>query len=182
MSRVRNDLFKPTMVRGRSILVEGLWYLIKVVFLLSSLPWPNDLKLTLLRLFGATVGKGVIIRPRVNITFPWKLEIGNHSWIGEEVYILNLEFVTIGNHCTISQRAFICTGNHDFRTEDMTYTGKPIVIGDGTWICAQVFVGPGVQIGADSVITAGSVAVSDVPANSISQGNPCVQIGQRWKT
>jgi hypothetical protein len=121
MTRVRNDLFdgRPDLDRGRSGWVEALWYLLKCAFFLSALPWPAGLKCGLLRRFGAKIGSGVYIKPRVNIHFPWKLEIGDHSWIGEEVFLLNLEPIVIGSHCCISQRAFLCTGNHDFRRPDM---------------------------------------------------------------
>src|SRR5262245_33150703 len=145
MTRVRNDLFdaKSGLDRGRAAWVEALWYLVKCGVFLSPLPFPNRLKCFLLRAFGAHIGEGVVIKPRVNIHLPWKLVIGNFAWIGEEVFILNLEPVTLGAHCCISQRAFLCTGNHDYAEPDMPYRNKPIIIEDGAWVGAQVFVAPG---------------------------------------
>lgn len=182
MTRVRNDLFDPKrgLDRGRSKSVEALWYLVKCVFLLSPLPWPNRLRVTWLRCFGAKIGAGAYIKPRVNIHFPWKLSVGEHVWIGEEVFILNFEAVTIGAHACISQRVFLCTGNHDFRDSSMAYRNAPIDIGAGSWIGAQAFVGPGIKVGEDAVATAGSVVLRDLPAGMICSGNPCTPVRPRW--
>ena len=146
--------------RGRSKAVEAVWYMLKCVFLLSALPWPIGLKRFLLRAFGAKIGEGVVIKPRVNIHFPWKLEVGDLAWIGEEVFILNFEQVKIGAHACISQRAFLCTGNHHYR--------------------AGVCVGPGVEVGEEAVVAAGSVITRNVPANTIVGGNPACGRGVRW--
>ena len=167
--RVRLDLFDASvgLDRGRPKYFEAAWYAVKVVFFLTALPWPSRMKVAMLRRFGARVGEGVIIRQRVNIHMPWKLSIGDHCWIGEEVWILNFEPVTIGSHCSISQRAFLCTGNHDYRSTDMKYRNAPISIGDGAWVGAQVFVAPGVEIGSEAVIAAGSVVAQSVPAAQV---------------
>lgn len=183
MTRVRNDLFDPRkgFDRGRSKPVEAVWYLLKCFLFLTPLPVPSRLKCAILRLFGATVGSGVVIKPRVNIYFPWKLAIGDHAWIGEEVFILNFEPITIGSHCCISQRVFLCAGNHDYRKPDMPYRNHPIVINDGAWVGAQFFVGPGVGIGIEAVITAGSIVTRNQPAQMVCSGNPCSPIKPRWK-
>ena len=181
-SRVRNDLFDSTsgLDRGRSRLVEATWYLVKCVFFLSPLPFPSSLKSRVLRWFGAKIGNGVVIKPRTNIHFPWKLTIGDHAWIGEEVFILNFEHVTIGAHCCISQRAFLCTGNHNYREESMPYRNGPIIIEDGAWVAAQTFVAPGVTIGRDSVATVGAVVTKDLPPGMVCSGNPCSPVKGRW--
>jgi putative colanic acid biosynthesis acetyltransferase WcaF len=183
MTKVRNDLFDPSrgLDRGRSRMVEAAWYLVKCVFFLSPLPWPASWRVALLRAFGATMGDGVYIKPRVNIHFPWKLRVGDHAWIGEEAFILNFEPVAIGAHTCISQRAFLCTGNHDFRDPAMSYRNKSITIGDGVWVGAQCFVGPGVIIETDAVATAGSIVLSNLPAGMICSGNPCAARTSRWK-
>ena len=182
MTRVRNDLFDAGegLDRGRPKLVEAMWYLLKCLFFLSPLPWPSPFKCALLRLFGATIGKGVVIKPRVNIHFPWKLNVGDFAWIGEEVFVLNFEPVTIGAHCCISQRAFLCTGNHDYRQPEMPYRNQPIIVEEGAWVGAQVFVAPGVTIGAEAVITAGSVVTKNQPERMVCGGNPCVPTKSRW--
>ena len=127
-------------------------------------PWfrvSSRLKVMALRVFGAEIGEGVVIRSRVNITFPWRFECGDHVWIGDEVLILSLAQVTIGSNVCISQRAFLCTGSHDFRKESFDLITKPIVIEEGCWICAQAFVGPGVTLGSGSMVKAGEVVGSD---------------------
>lgn len=182
MTRVRHDLFDASkgMERGRSLPVEALWYLVKCVFFLTPLPYPSAWKRFFLRRFGARIGNGVVIKPRVNIHFPWKLSVGDFAWIGEEVFILNFEPVSIGAHCCISQRAFLCAGNHDYRQADMPYRNRPIVVEDGAWVGAQAFVAPGIVIGAEAVISAGSVVTRDLPAEKVCAGNPCIPIRDRW--
>lgn len=122
---------------------------------------PSLIKVAVLRLFGAKVGDGVVIRSRVNITFPWKLEIGNDVWLGDEVMILSLAPVKIGNNVCISQRAFLCTGSHDFRKESFDLITQPITIEDSSWICAQAFVGPGVTVPEGTMVKAGDAARRD---------------------
>ncbi len=181
-SKVKLADFKPTgLDRGRSKLIEILWYFTKMAFFLTALPFPNSVKVFLLKGFGAKIGVGTIIKPRVNIHFPWKLSIGNHVWIGEEAFLLNFETLTIGNNVCISQRAFLCSGNHDYRDPAMPYRNGPITLMDGSWVGASVFVGPGVTIGKDSVIAAGSVITRSAPENSIFRGNPAENVGLRWK-
>lgn len=107
--------------------------------------------------------------------------MGDFSWIGEEVFILNFEPVTIGTHCCISQRAFLCTGNHDYRQADFPYRNQPITVEDGAWVGAQVFVAPGVAIRSEAVITAGSVVTKSQPARMVCGGNPCSPTKPRWK-
>ena len=183
MTSVRNNLFnaKDGLDRGRSKYVEALWYLTKMIFFLSAWPWPSSLRSNLLRLFGADVGSGVVIKPRVNILFPWKLTIGNYSWIGEEALLLNFERLSIGSHCCISQRTFICCGNHDYKSIDMKYKNSPIIIHDGAWIGAQSFIAPGVTIHKDAVVTAMSLVSQNLDPEYIYSGNPCKSIKKRWQ-
>lgn len=179
---MRLDEFDGTLGldRGRSKPVELLWYLAKCFFFLSPLPWPSKLKCALLRAFGAKVGSGVNIKPRVNIHFPWKLELGDWCWLGEEVFILNFEPIRIGPNTCVSQRAFLCGGNHDFRDPTFSFRNGPITVGEGAWVGAQVFVGPNVTIQDHAVITAGSIVTKDQPAAMICSGNPCIPIKLRW--
>jgi len=167
--------------RGRSKSFEMVWYVFKCVFFLSPLPWPTKLKCSLLRMFGAKVGVGVNIKPRVNIHFPWKLELGDWCWLGEEVFILNFEPIRIGPHSCISQRVFLCGGNHDFRDPAFRFRNGPIVVGAGAWVGAQCFVGPGVEIGQEAVCVAGSIVTKSLLGNVIYAGNPAKEIGTRWK-
>lgn len=158
--------------RGSSGLKEVLWLLVRGFFFQTIWPWPSALRASLLRLFGAKVGEGVVIRDNVNISFPWRFTIGNHVWIGEDVGILSLAPVTIESDVCISQRAYLCTGSHDFRSRTFDLVTKPITIRAGSWIAASVIVLPGVTIGPNSLVSAGSVVDRDVPANCIVRGNP----------
>lgn len=182
-SKVRLDQFDSSLglQRGAGRIKEISWYLIKMFFFLSAFPFPGFVKVYLLRSFGAKVGENVIIKPRVNIHFPWKLEIGNNAWIGEEVFILNFEKLSIGNNVCISQRAFLCGGNHDFRSPSMPFRNGPIALLDGCWIGASCFIGPNVTVGMDTVVTVGSVITANVPENLICKYNNPNFKKTRWK-
>lgn len=158
--------------RGASRMKEGLWWIVRWVLFAPWFPIPSPLKVAALRLFGAKVGRGVVIRSRVNITFPWRLSIGDHVWIGEEVLILSLAPVTIASHVCISQRAFLCTGSHRFRSENFDLVTKPISIGEGCWIAANVFVGPGVTLGKGTLCSVGAVVLKSFGPDQVLVGNP----------
>jgi putative colanic acid biosynthesis acetyltransferase WcaF len=167
--------------RGSTKLKEIIWYLFKMFFFLSAFPFPSSFKVRILRMFGSKIGTGLVIKPRVNIHFPWKLEIGNNVWIGEEAFILNFELLGIGSNVCISQRTFLCGGNHDYKIVSMPYRNGPITLEDGCWVGANSFVGPNVTIGVDSVISAGSVVTQSLAANGIYRGNPALLIKERWE-
>jgi putative colanic acid biosynthesis acetyltransferase WcaF len=160
--------------RGAAAWKEALWLLVKWAFFQTVLPWPSAWRAFLLRLFGATVGRGVVIRGNVNITFPWRVTLGDQVWLGEEVLILSLAPVVIEDSVCVSQRAFLCTGSHDYTKVAFDLIVKPITLRRGAWVAAQAFVAPGVEIGAGSVLSAGSVAVENVPPGVIVRGNPAV--------
>src|SRR5205814_1317795 len=161
--------------RGASRWKEAVWILVRFLFFQNAFPWPSPLHCALLRLFGAKIGRGVVIRANVNISFPWRLAIGDHVWIGEDAGILSLAQVTIESNVCISQRAYLCTGSHDFRREDFKLLVAPIAVRSGSWIAAMAFIGPGVEIGGGAVISAGSVVMKDVPAGALVRGNPGVE-------
>ena len=164
----------PDFERGAGRLKELGWLCLSSFFVIHSvMPWYR-LRRFLLRRFGAQIGRNVIVKPGAKITLPWRLRVGDHSWIGEEAWLLNLAPITIGSNVCISQRAFLCTGSHDWSKETFDLITKPIVVEDDVWICANVFVGPGVTVGHNSVATAGSVVTRDLPPDMICSGNPCV--------
>jgi putative colanic acid biosynthesis acetyltransferase WcaF len=133
----------------------------------------------LLRFFGAQVGRGVIIKPRVRVKFPWRFIIGANSWIGEGVWIDNLAEVRIGSNSCLSQGAYICTGNHDYKDELFRLTSQPITIEDECWICAFAKIAPGVTVKRGSVIGFGAVLIKDTEENKVYLGNPAVCTGSR---
>jgi putative colanic acid biosynthesis acetyltransferase WcaF len=148
-----------------------LWSLCRPLFRFSPrLLW--GWRRWLLRLFGARVGRQVQIHPSALVFIPWNLEIGDWSSLGFEVLLYNLGPMKIGEKVTISQRAHLCGGSHDFRDPAMTLLKCPICIEDEVWICADAFVGPGVQVGKGAVVAARAVVVKDVPAGAVMAGNP----------
>ena len=133
----------------------------------------------LLRLFGAKVGRGVVIKPLVRIKNPWRLIIGNYCWIGEEVWIDNIEQVVIGNNVCLSQGAILLTGNHDYTVSNFPPRYERIELEDGVWICAKAIVCPGVVCRSHSVLTVNSVATKELEAMKIYAGNPAVIVRDR---
>lgn len=160
--RVRLDRFDNSgFHRGRSRWVEALWLAASMLIVQSGLPG-SGVRIWLLRAFGARIARGVVIKPRVTVKFPWRLSIGAHSWIGEHVWIDNLDEVTIGAQCCLSQGAYLCTGSHDWSKPTFDLITRPIFIEDEAWICAKASVGPGVRIGRGAVLGFGCVATRDV--------------------
>ena len=160
--------------RGAPRWKEALWVAVKCAFFQTSWPWPSALRVALLRAFGATIGQDVTIRAQVNVTFPWRLTVGDHVWFGEEVVVLSLAPVTIESHVCLSQKAFLCTGSHEFRSEMFELIVKPITVRERSWVAAQVFIAPGVEIGPGSMVAAGSIVLENVPPKSLVRGNPAV--------
>jgi putative colanic acid biosynthesis acetyltransferase WcaF len=156
-----------------------LWYFTNLLFIKNHWNPLNDLKVAILKLFGSKIGKGVVIKPGVNIKYPWFLTIGDYSWIGEDVWIDNLAQVTIGLNCCISQGALLLCGNHNFRSETFDLIVKPITIEDGAWVGAKSVVCPGVTVSEDAVLAVGSVATTSLDAATIYQGNPAVSKSKR---
>ena len=165
--------------RGASSMREVIWLFISLI-LFRLCPFSlSPLKRAVLRAFGARVGIGVVIKPQVKITFPWKLTIGDHVWLGEECWLLNLDQIVIGNNVCISQRAFLCTGSHDYKMTTFDLIVKPIILEDGVWLGADSWIGPGVTVGTHALLTAGSIASKDLGPYGIYRGNPAVLIKQR---
>jgi putative colanic acid biosynthesis acetyltransferase WcaF len=165
--------------RGAPAWKELAWLYARRFFFDHSVLPINGVRRKVFRAFGAQMGVNTTIKPRVRVHFPWKLYTGDNVWLGEEVYVLNLAPVTIGSNVCISQRAFLCTGSHDWSDPSFRLTTAPIVIEEGAWISAGVFVGPGVTIGRNAVATACSVVLKDLPANMICSGNPCEPVKER---
>ena len=139
----------------------------------------SRLKVGLLRLFGAKIGDNVVIKPKVNIKYPWKLTIETNCWIGENVWIDNLAEVTIEANVCISQGAFLICGNHNYKLSTFDLIVAPIILKEGCWVGAKSIVGPGVTIGSHAVLSLGSVASSDLNPYTIYRGNPAVKVKDR---
>lgn len=131
---------------------------------------PNFVKILILRFHGAKLGSRILFRRDFRVHFPWNLEIGDDCWIGEEVWFINHEKITIGSDVCISQRSIICSGGHDYRSASLEYAHKPVEIKDGAWICLDAKVLPGVIIGECSVVSAGEIARKSLPDYSMLVG------------
>jgi putative colanic acid biosynthesis acetyltransferase WcaF len=159
--------------RGRPGWYVLVWWLVQaIVFPLTPHPF-NQIRCRVLRWFGATIGKGVLIRPTARFTYPWKVDIGDFSWVGDDVVFYSLARIRIGSHCVISQKTYLCTGNHDIRDPAFGLKTASIEVGNGVWIATDCFVAPGVQIGANAVIGARSSVFSSMPEQQVCWGTPC---------
>lgn len=156
-----------------------LWYFVNALLVRASWNPFMGLKVLLLRLFGAKIGKGLVIKNNVIIKFPWKLEIGDNVWLGEGCWLDNLDRITIGNNVCISQGALLITGNHDYTRVDFCYRNAPIKVEDGAWIGAKTIVGPGVIVATHSVLSLGTVVTKNTEPYRIYQGNPCTVVRKR---
>ena len=174
LSKYDNSWYKPGSLGKRLI-----WHFINGLFFKTGLFPFYGLKRGLLRLFGARIGKGVIIKPGVNIKYPWFLSIGHNTWLGEAVWIDNLGQVSIGANVCLSQGALLLSGNHDFTKTSFDLIVKPIVLEDGVWIGAKAVVCGGVTAYTHAVLTVCSVAIHDLEAYGIYQGNPAVKGKER---
>ena len=172
-----NNWYKQKIGAGR--LKQLLWYYTNVLFFINPFNPLSSVKKFLLKLFGASVGKGVVIKPGVNIKYPWKLAIGDHTWIGEGVWIDNLAFINIGKNVCISQGAMLLTGNHNYSKTTFDLMVQQIVLEDGVWIGAKAMVCPGVICKTHAVLAAMSVATKNLEPYSIYQGNPAILTKQR---
>ena len=164
--------------RGRPWPIEALWLLVEALLVRSWVPGSAHRRLVL-RWFGARIGKRVSIKPGVRVKFPWRLEVGDDSWIGEGVWIDNLETVSIGANCCISQGAYICTGSHDWSSPTFGLITKPVRIEDCAWIAARAVVGPGVVVGEGAVLSLAAMASADLLPWGIYAGVPASLVAQR---
>ena len=155
------------------------WYFINVIFFKSSFFPFNFLKIFLLQLFGCSLGKGVVIKPNVNIKYPWKLSLGNYVWIGERVWIDNLDNVTIGNHVCISQGAMLICGSHNYKKQSFDLITKEITLNDGVWIGAKSIILPGVVAESHAILSAGSIISKNLESFTVYKGNPAEKVGSR---
>lgn len=149
-----------------------LWMVVSFLFFEHSLAIWNGIKRFWLRLFGAQLGVGVVIKPQVKIKYPWKLRVGNHCWIGEQVWIDNLDQVILEDHVCVSQGAMLQCGNHNYKSPGFDLMVAPITLKEGSWVGAKSCVAPGVTVGAHAILTMASVATRDLEAHKIYSGNP----------
>ena len=150
-----SDYVKPK--RQKNIFVLISWYIINYALLASSIPWPTGFKSFLLKLYGAQIGKDVVLKPRIRIKYPWNLSLGNHVWIGEDVWIDNVDQVSIGSDVCISQGVFFLTGNHNYKYPDFRFYSSPITVESKVWLTAKCILLPGTKVISGSVVPPASI-------------------------
>jgi len=175
IEKYNNSWYTPSASSTKCL----IWYFVNVLIMVNPLNPFSCLRIWVLRLFGAKIGKGVRIKPSVNVKYPWLLTIGNFSWIGERVWIDNLEEVIIGNNVCISQGAMLLCCNHNYKSSMFDLLTGKIKLEDGVWVCAQSVVCPGVTMYSHSVLGINSVASHDIDAYSIYSGIPAIKIRNR---
>jgi len=169
----------PDTFRGRPAWFVQLWWIVQSTLFACSPQFMFGWRRFILRLFGARIGRNVLIRPSAKVTFPWKVSIGDFAWIGDEVVLYSLGEIEIGDNAVVSQRSYLCTGSHDFQKKSFDIYSKKITIGQQAWIAANVFIGPGVNIGDACVVGACSCVFSDLPEKMICFGSPAHPIKPR---
>lgn len=177
IATLRNTSPVPRNERVRRL----LWSMVQATFYRGSFHTWSGWRATLLRAFGARVGRQCTIRRTSRVYYPWKLVLGDFSSLGDAAEVYNLGPVTIGQRVTVSQEAYLCAGTHDYTRITMPLVTMPITIGDDAWICARAFVGPGISIGEGAIVAACAVAVKDVPPWTIVGGNPAKAVKTREK-
>lgn len=176
LSKYDNSWYNP----GGNGLKRLLWYFTNAVFFICPLNPISGLKVWLLRLFGAKVGRGVVIKPSVNIKYPWHLKIGDYTWIGEKVWIDNLADVTIGSNVCISQGTMLLCGNHNYKKPTFDLMIKPITIEDGAWIGAKCIVCPGITVKENCVVGAGVTLKQTTQPDKIFTESKKLIVNNRW--
>lgn len=162
--------------RGKSTLIILLWWIIQATIFRFSLHNMYEFRAVLLRMFGAKIGKNTKIRSSSRFTYPWKVCIGDYSWIGDDVQFYSLDKINIGSNVVVSQKTYLCTGSHDISKETFNLITKPINIETNSWIAADCFIHPGVTIASGSVIAARSTVLKSTESNFIYAGNPAKKI------
>lgn len=169
----------PFGFRGQPGFVVQIWWLVQASLFAWSPQFLYGWRRFLLRLFGAKIGQKVLIRPSVRVTYPWKLSIGDYSWIGDQVELYTLGEITIGANVVVSQRSYLCTGSHDFTRPTFDIYAKPIRIEDQVWVASDVFVAPGVTLGEGCVVGVRSTVLTDLPGGMLCYGSPAKAIRTR---
>lgn len=174
-----NTFQLPNNFRGRSGLVVQLWWFVQATLFSTSPQILYGWRRFLLRLFGAKIGRGVVIRPSVTLTYPWKVSIGDYSWIGDDVTLYSLGEIQIGSNVVISQKSYLCAASHNYSKEDFPIWAKRIVVEDECWLATDVYVAPGVIIGKGTIVGARSSVFKDLAAMKICLGNPAHPVKNR---
>lgn len=174
-----NNFKLPQYFRGRPGWFVQLWWIVQAIFFKTSPQFLYGWRRFLLLLFGAKIGKKVIIRPSVTITYPWKVKIGDYSWIGDNVELYSLGEIEIGNNVVISQKSYLCAASHDYTKDNFPIFSQKITIEDECWLATDVYVAPGVTVGKGTVVGARSSVFKNLPSGKVCVGSPAKVIKDR---
>ena len=157
------SLFRvPAKFRGRSKIIVQLWWFVQATLFSLSPQFAYRWRAFLLRIFGAEVGKNTRIRSSARFTYPWKIKIGDNTWIGDRAEIYSLTNIFIGNNCCISQDCYLASASHDMNRISFDYLYSDIIIEDEVWLASGAFIMPGVKVGYGSVVGARSLVTKVV--------------------
>ncbi|WP_028473865.1 acetyltransferase [Nocardioides alkalitolerans] len=163
----------------RPLRVVLAWAFVERLLVTNAFQISSRLRIAVLRRFGAEIGEHVIMRPGLRVKFPWKLVVGAHSWIGEDVWIHNQDRVVVGHDVVLSQGTFITTGSHAHR-RDMALITRPVVVEDGAWVTSRCMLLGGVTVGRSALVTPNTVVKEDVPANAVYGAPTATVLGDRF--
>lgn len=169
----------PANFRGRSAIYVQLWWIVQATLFRWSPQFAYRFRAALLRLFGAEIGVGTVIRPTATITYPWKIKVGDYAWIGDDAVLYSLGEIDIGAHAVVSQRSYLCAADHDYQRADFMIRAFPVRVEAQAWVASDVFIAPGVTIGKGAVIGARSAVFSDMPEGMVCMGSPCKPVKPR---
>jgi putative colanic acid biosynthesis acetyltransferase WcaF len=169
----------PSNFRGRPAWYVQLWWVVQATLFATSPQFMYGWRRFLVRLFGMKVGRRVLLRPSVKVTYPWKVSIGDYSWVGDDVVLYSLGEIEIGSNAVISQRSYLCAAGHDYQSPGFDIFDSKVTVGDQAWVAADVFVGPGVTIGPGAVVGARSSVFRDLPQGMLCMGSPARPVAPR---
>ena len=175
LSQYNNSWYSP----GASKLKILIWYFVNLLFVKNDYQPVSSLKIFVLRLFESNIGKGVTIKPGVNIKYPWRLVVGDYCWIGEDVWIDNLADIRLGNNVCLSQGAMLLCGNHNYKKSTFDLQIGEIVLEHGVWISAKAIVCGSIIVKSHAILSVGSVASKSLEPYGIYRGNPAVKVRER---
>ena len=179
MHQQLNTFTLPPDFRGKPGWFVQLWWIVQALLFRTSPQFMYGWRRFLLRIFGAKIGKDVMLRPTVHTQFPWKLTIGDYSWVGDDVVLYSLGAITIGNNAVVSQKSYLCAGSHDYTQPGFPIFCLPVVIEDECWLATDVYVAPGVTIGKGTVVGARSSVFKSLPPGMICVGSPAKVVKPR---
>ena len=176
-----NKFTLPRKFRGRSAVTVQLWWVVQASLFSWSPQFTYTWRNFLLRCFGAKIGKGVIIRPTVKVTYPWKLTVGDFSWVGDNAELYTLGEIEIGSNVVISQKSYLCAATHDYTKDTFDMIDKKITIEDEVWLAADVYIAPGITVKKGALVGARSSVFNDLPAGMICVGSPAKPVKLRCR-